>query len=397
MEPVEEQDVLQQARQLLREAPLIDGHNDFAYILRGWFAGTPQIQEQGRYRSIPIGQTDVERVKKSGLGGQFWSAFVPAPPEEHEPHLRAFLHTVQQIDLIAQVIDSAPDTFEFAYSAKSITRIFGTGKIACLVGIEGLHQIGGSMAALRQLHRLGVRYATLCHDTNNEFADSATAQRARHGGLSPRGSQAIREMNRIGMMIDLSHTSDDCQRQVLALSQSPVIFSHSSCYALRAHPRNVSDDVLALLKKNNGLIMITFLRELSGIDELSSQTASCSTVVDHIEYAARCTGWEHVGVGSDFDGMLEGPTGLDDVTAFPCLIAEMLRRDISRDQMQMVMGGNLLRVLKDVEDHATRQRNDGASVLQDTVLPVWTEAQREMLLAKGAERGLVTSDTSQTV
>ncbi|SMQ47125.1 unnamed protein product [Zymoseptoria tritici ST99CH_3D7] len=355
MEPVEEQDVLQQARQLLREAPLIDGHNDFAYILRGWFAGTPQIQEQGRYRSIPIGQTDVERVKKSGLGGQFWSAFVPAPPEEHEPHLRAFLHTVQQIDLIAQVIDSAPDTFEFAYSAKSITRIFGTGKIACLVGIEGLHQIGGSMAALRQLHRLGVR------------------------------------------MIDLSHTSDDCQRQVLALSQSPVIFSHSSCYALRAHPRNVSDDVLALLKKNNGLIMITFLRELSGIDELSSQTASCSTVVDHIEYAARCTGWEHVGVGSDFDGMLEGPTGLDDVTAFPCLIAEMLRRDISRDQMQMVMGGNLLRVLKDVEDHATRQRNDGASVLQDTVLPVWTEAQREMLLAKGAERGLVTSDTSQTV
>ncbi|KAM0713941.1 hypothetical protein Q7P37_010904 [Cladosporium fusiforme] len=374
--------------ELLTQVPLIDGHNDFPYILRGWCA-LNESTGLADARNMPIGQTDISRLRKGRVGGQFWSAFVPLPGDESETsRLEALRDTLQQIDLIHQLIAANPGDLAFAGTVAEVWQAFRSGRIASLIGIEGLHQIGGSYSVLRNSHRLGVRYVTLCHNGHTEYVDSSTPECPRHGGLSAKGAEMIKEMNKTGIIVDLSHTSCEAQRQALQVSQAPVIFSHSSCHALQPHARNVTDDVLHQLKKNGGVIMICFLPSLSSLAE-GEAPSSVVTVAEHIVYAGRIIGYEHVGIGSDFDGMLKGPQGLDDVSAFPSLVCELLAKGVGEQDILRVLGLNVLRVLNEVSVYAEKQQeNIECSRAADQMAAVWTDAQRDLLLRQGQERGL---------
>ncbi|KAL4886433.1 renal dipeptidase family [Aspergillus karnatakaensis] len=343
-------------------------------------------------QDFPIGQTDISRLRRGMVGGQFWSAYVPCPKpsdtaSEQDKVLTPLLQTLQQIDVIHHMIDACPSTFGLATSASDVWNVFRSGRIASLIGIEGLHQIDDSPSVLRILHRLGVRYATLVHTRANRYCDSATDE-AVHHGLSEDGKTMVNEMNRIGMIIDLSHTSHKTQEDVLAISKAPVIFSHSACHALVPSPRNTPTSTLHLLKQNNGVIMICFLREL--VDPAGGQNATISQVIDHIIYAGETIGFDHVGIGSDFDGMLKGPEGLDDVSCFPKLVVGLLERGVEEENIVKVLGLNVLRVLSEVEEFALREQRMGVQdVLCDAVGDVWTEEQKQILHEQGSQRGLV--------
>ncbi len=273
--------------------------------------------------------------------------------------------TLQQIDLIYRLIREYPDYLEHAFSAADARRIFNSNsKIASFLGIEGLHQIGNSASILRMYHSLGVRYATLTHTCHNAYADSEGPHDPLHGGLSKRGKAIVKEMNRIGMMIDLSHTSFEAQRAALSISKAPVIYSHSNAYFLCNHTRNVPDDILESLRENDGVIMVTFYPEFLHNDP---QLASLQTIVDHIEYLGRKIGYRHIGLGSDFDGMEAGPLGVEDVSKYPNLIKELLRRGIKKKDIMAVMGLNVLRVLEKVEEVAEAQKD--VLPLEDHVKP----------------------------
>ncbi|OAA76650.1 membrane dipeptidase GliJ [Akanthomyces lecanii RCEF 1005] len=382
--------LLARAMELLHRTPLIDGHNDFPYILRGLHSGGDNDASL-IISEMPIGQTDLTRLEKGRLGGQFWSAFVPCSRDKAlDADLVAVRDTLQQIDLIHRLIAQNPRRLAFAHDSASVWEAFRSGRIASLIGVEGLHQIGGSFSALRLLHRLGVRYITLCHDSHNEFVDSSTPAEPLHGGLSKSGEKVIREMNQTGLIIDLSHTSHDTQRCVLQASHAPVIFSHSSCFALKPHPRNVPDDILRSLAANNGVVMICFLPSLSGLATTEPPTpATVATVADHVVHVGERIGYAHVGIGSDFDGMLEGPAGLDDVSAYPALVAELMRRGLSDEILAGILGGNVLRVLDDVARYASvasRRPEAADGRVCDSIDVVWTPEQQKMLTDKGIER-----------
>ncbi|KAF7157263.1 hypothetical protein CNMCM5623_001386 [Aspergillus felis] len=399
------------AQRLLQQVPLIDGHNDFPWMVRGHFLND---LSKGDLNHLTIGQTDIARLRRGMVGGQFWSAFVPwwvsirfarlqedplmwAPesldysskqPESFpdEAHWKRVRDTLQQIDVIHRMMEAYPRVFGLAESAAAVWSVFRSGRIASLIGIEGLHQIADSPSVLRSFHRLGVRYASLSHTSNNRYSDSATDS-ALHHGLSADGKRMIEEMNRVGIIVDLSHTSEAAQLDALAISRAPVIFSHSACYTLVPHRRNVSDCVLQLLKKNQGVIMICCLREL--VDPAGGAHATLKQVVDHIIYVGETIGFDHVGIGSDFDGMLEGPDGLDDVSHFPALVEDLLRHGVSESAVQKVLGLNILRVLKQVEDIAIQERMFGSTkALCDDIDPVWTPEQTEILRAQGKKLGL---------
>ncbi|KAJ9612676.1 hypothetical protein H2204_015017 [Knufia peltigerae] len=278
------------------------------------------------------------------------------------------------------------DRFALARSSTDILPIFQSGRLASFIGVEGLHQIGNSASVLRNFHRLGVRYITLVHNKNNRFADSANDTDQLHGGLSTCGRSFVGEMNRVGMIIDLSHTTEAVQLQVLEVSTAPVVFSHSSCYTLCPHPRNVTDQVFAKLKANRGLIMICFLPELS--KSTTGAGSSLQTVVDHIMYAVSEVGCDHVGIGSDFDGMLEGPDGAGDVSCYPALIAELLARKMSENNVKKIMGLNVIRVMAGVEGVARQEGLQGRPALYDQIPRIWTPEQKRMLLDQGQKRGL---------
>ncbi|RHZ60677.1 hypothetical protein CDV55_106771 [Aspergillus turcosus] len=361
----------EQALRLLKEVPLIDGHNDFPYMIRGWFLNDINGQNAHLY-DMPIGQTDLQRLQQGRLGGQFWSAYVPCPknPNQEVGGLEALRQTLQQLDVIHRLIETHRTVLQFADSAASIWSSFRAGRVASLIGVEGLHQIAGSVSALRMLYHLGVRYVTLTHNCHNSFADAATVSPEMHAGLSSKGERLIREMNRMGMMIDLSHTSHKVQTQALRLSRAPVIYSHSSIYSLCAHARNVTDENLALLQRNGGVIMICFLRELLAVDV---EQASLTHVIDHIIYAGTRIGYEHVGIGSDFDGMLRGPDGLHDVSCYPALVAGLLQRGVAEEDVKRVMGLNVIRVLEEVERVADELQAAGEECLCDELDEVWNE------------------------
>ncbi|RHZ46030.1 uncharacterized protein CDV56_103712 [Aspergillus thermomutatus] len=312
------------------------------------------------------------------------------PDELHWNRLR---DTLQQIDVIHRMLEDYPHIFGLAESAADVWSVFRSGRVASLIGIEGLHQIANSPSILRTFHRLGVRYASLTHTSNNRYSDSATDS-ALHHGLSADGKRMIEEMNRVGMIVDLSHTSEAAQQDALAISRAPVIFSHSACFALVPHRRNVSDSVLQLLKQNEGVLMVCCLREL--VDPAGGVHANRKQVVDHIVYAGEKIGFDHVGIGSDFDGMLEGPDGIDDVSQFPALVEDLLRRGVSESAIQKILGLNILRVLKQVEDVSLRERMTGSTkALCDDMEPAWTPEQREILLAQGKKRGLWQPDEAR--
>jgi membrane dipeptidase len=364
---------LARARALLEKAPLVDGHNDLPWTLREQFASDLSRVDL-RKRGATV-DTDIPRLRDGRVSGQFWSVFIPSGlPNPARTQL-------EQIELARRMIDAYPDTFLFATRAADVARARQQGRVASFLGMENGQAIENSLGALRACFALGVRYMTLTHGKNNDWADSATDTPA-HGGLTPFGREVVREMNRLGMLVDISHVSVDVMRQVLDVSEAPVIFSHSSARGVVDHPRNVPDDVLARMAKNGGVVNVTFIptfvsaataawgkglessifnaKTTAEMEKMEKDyavvhgpapAATLAQVADHI---ARIAGHDHVGIGSDFYGSTDEPKGLEDVSRFPELFAELIRRGWSDGDLEQLAGGNLLRVLGAAEATATR-------------------------------------------
>ncbi|KAA3605144.1 MAG: membrane dipeptidase [Planctomycetota bacterium] len=367
----------EQALRLHHQALLVDGHNDLPWQIRSRAGGRVEALDIRRPR--PRLHTDMERLRAGGIGAQFWSAFAPV---SHPQPVVAFQ---EQIDLIRRMCAFYPE-FELALTAADIRRIRREGKIAGLIGVEGGHAIGNSLGVLRNLYALGARYMTLTHSANLDWADSATDE-PKLGGLSPFGEDVVRTMNRLGMLVDISHVSAETMADVLKVAQAPVIASHSSAFALAPHPRNVPDSILAQLPQNGGVIMVNFytgylvgevvqaLEEVKKVrrelrqrypeeEEFRAQFAAWRAanpvesgtvhhVVDHIDHIAKVAGIDHVGLGSDFDGISQLPRQLQDVSMFPYITQEMLNRGYSETDIGKVLGLNLLRALEQAEQVAS--------------------------------------------
>jgi membrane dipeptidase len=374
-------DALDSARELLRGTPLIDGHNDLPWTIKTspLAAGDPDRYDLAS--APPPGQTDLPRLRAGGVGGQFWSVYVPGEAGTGLARMQ-----LEQIDLARRMIAAHAADLAPCWSADQVTDAFGGGRIASLLGMEGGHVLEGSLGALRAFHELGARYLTLTHNTSNDLADSAT-DAPRHGGLSELGREVLAEMNRLGMLVDLSHVAPSTMADALAASAAPVIFSHSSARALCDVPRNVPDEILDRVPANGGVVMVNFVagfispdaaavlvpaiaefgRRSAGItdvarlraireeivDGLDVPAPSIGQVADHIEYVARVAGHEHVGIGSDFDGNRFWPAGLDDVSRYPYLFAELIGRGWTDAQLAALAGGNVLRVMGEAERAAT--------------------------------------------
>ncbi|KAI0446587.1 dipeptidase [Xylaria telfairii] len=378
---------------ILSETPLIDGHNDLAILIRVLYNN--HIYERNFTEAFAKGgmayHVDLPRLKEGQNGGAFWSVYTPCPANgsdyTEENYLASVQFTLQQIDLMTRLQAAYPDTFSGIVDSESAKAAFKQGKLISPLGIEGLHQIGNSPANLRRFYALGVRYATLTHNCGNIYADAALWENPFHkappywGGVSPKGRQLINEMNRIGMIVDLSHVSVDTMVDVLggreekwAGSKAPVIFSHSSAHALCPHPRNVPDHVLQLVKERNSVVMVNFSPDFvscvdnnneNGVPDYYPANNTLSQVANHITYIGDLIGYDHVGLGSDFDGIQKTPEGLDDVSKYPDLIAELLHRGVSDADAAKIVGGNVLRVWADVEKVAAKMQARGEPIMED--------------------------------
>lgn len=333
---------------------LFDGHNDLPWEIRE--NGNSSFDQVDISVNQPQMHTDIPRLRSGGLKAQFWSVYVPADTAETG---EALLQTLQQIGIVEAMIERYPETFELASTADDILRITESGKIASMMGIEGGHSISGSLANLQRLYDRGCRYMTLTHSKSTPWADSATDEPV-HGGLTQFGREVIREMNRIGMLVDLSHVSPDVMKQAIETSSAPIIFSHSSAASINDHPRNVPDEVLRLLPGNDGVVMINFYSKYvipTDVRNQDDQTlGSIHDVVDHIEHVIRIAGVEHVGIGSDFDGVPRLPVQLEDVSKYPLITQELLNRGYTDADVHAILGGNILRALRGAEAAASRNK-----------------------------------------
>jgi membrane dipeptidase len=383
----------ERALAVLESVPLIDGHNDVPIAYRGRVGYRLSAMDFWNTRAAqrPM-HTDIERLRAGRVGGQFWSVYVGT----NQPEPTSVLQTMEQIDFVYRLIEKYPDQFALALTADDIEREFAGGKIASLIGIEGGHSIGNSLGALRQFYQLGARYMTLTHSRTLDWADSGTDE-AKNGGLTDFGREVVREMNWMGMMVDLSHVSAKVMSHALDVSKAPVIFSHSSARAVADHPRNAPDSILHRMKANNGLIMVTFVPsfvsgELYAHEQAASAEqerlrvrfpnqndkveegmlawneanptprATLAQVADHIEHIRNLVGSEHVGIGGDYDGIRSLPDGLGDVSTYPDLFAELIRRGFTDAELKNIAGLNLLRVMRDVEAVSAKlQKERGAS------------------------------------
>jgi membrane dipeptidase len=378
---------MQRALSVLRQVPLVDGHNDLPWVIRQ-NANAPL--DVGRYdlRRTVGGHTDIERLKRGMVGAQFWSVYIPGDMRD-SGYARVQL---EQIDIARQVIARYPDQFAWALTTSDIWKAYGEGKIASLLGMEGGHAIENSLGALRAYYDLGVRYMTLTHNVTLDWADAAS-DAATHGGLTAFGREVVREMNRMGMLVDLSHVSPATMSDALDVAASPVIFSHSSARAVTDHVRNVPDSILRRLPQNGGVVMITFVpgfvsqavadydvrrtqatadinrrfaadsagrrRELSSwLGANVAPRATLSQVADHIDHVRRVAGVDHVGIGGDFDGISSVVQGLEDVATYPALLAELSRRGWSEVDLKKLAGENLLRVMRENEVVAARLQRE---------------------------------------
>lgn len=345
-------DVSQQALEIHHSGILFDGHNDLPWQIKIKGQSSFDVLDIGK--SQPSLHTDIARLKAGGVKAQFWSVYVSADTDATGD---ALLQTMEQIDIVHRMVRRYPETFDLASTADDIERIVAAGKIACMLGIEGGYSIQESLPILRRLYSQGCRYMTLTHSMSLAWADSATDE-PRANGLSPFGEEVIREMNRIGMLVDLSHVSVATMKHALKTSKAPVIYSHSSARAINEHPRNVNDDVLKLTAANGGVVMINFYSGFISPNEKIKQNAkdlgTLSDVVDHIEHVIDVAGIDHVGIGSDFDGVPRLPIGLEDVSTYPRITQELLNRGHKRETIHKILGGNILRVLRQAEKVAER-------------------------------------------
>jgi membrane dipeptidase len=364
-------------RAMLSRFPLIDGHNDLPWVIREKFSLDPVAA--GLTGRVDGTQTDIPRLVEGGVGGQFWSVYVPAALAGDAAVTAVF----EQVDLVHRMVAAYPDRFQLAVRADDVDAAFASGKIASLLGAEGGHCINSSLGVLRSLYALGVRYMTLTHNDNVGWADSATDQ-PDCGGLSAFGRDVVTEMQRLGMLVDLSHVAVTTMNQALDMAGAPVIFSHSSAFALTSNPRNVPDEVLARLAGNGGVCMVAFVpffvsqectdwftdlkafaagRGLSAMDEVFGllpewekerpmPEATVAQVADHIDHVREVAGVAHVGIGGDFDGTATLPVGLHDVSRYPALFRELQRRHWSEADLKALAGANVLRALRDAESYA---------------------------------------------
>ncbi|KAI0790876.1 membrane dipeptidase-domain-containing protein [Abortiporus biennis] len=345
------------ASRVLNSMPVIDGHIDLADLVRAKYSNNASAVN---LRLFTPEHVDIPRLRRGRVGGFFWSAYVACPQPEAEgpdflnPSWRV-RDTLEQIDIVKLLVDDYPDVFRLATSSSEVEKAIRSGRIASLIGLEGGHQIGTSIAALRQLYALGVRYMTLTHFCHNAFADSGgylEPLTPRWGGLSPLGRTLIQEMNRLGMLIDLSHTSDETARQTLNLTKAPVIFSHSSARSVHNIARNVPDDILKLIGEQPGKTDAVVMVNFAPVFVAPQGEANVSAVADHIDHIANVTGKQHVGLGSDFDGFGGTTQGLEDVSKYPNLIAELYHRGWNKTELVGLAGRNLLRVMAGAENTA---------------------------------------------
>lgn len=374
---------LAHARKLLATSPVIDGHNDFPWEVR--VKGKSDLSAVDMRKPQPTLMTDLARLRAGGVGGQFWSVYVPVDILKTSG-VDPVTATLEQIDIVHQMMAAYPDSLALALTADDIERIQKSGKIASLIGIEGGHSIGNSLGTLRMMYRLGARYMTLTHTANTPWADSATDAVVNHG-LNAFGESVVREMNRLGMLVDLSHVSPETMMSAMRVSKAPVIFSHSSAKALVNVPRNAPDEVLTALKANGGVIMVTFVpgfdsqevandnaketaerariapglnNDTAAIDKATVgwrktnpvPRATIAQVADHIDHIRQIAGIDHIGLGGDFDGIESVVLGLEDVSKYPYLFAELIRRGYTDDDLAKIADKNIIRVLRAAENFA---------------------------------------------
>ncbi|MFN5011104.1 MAG: dipeptidase [Gammaproteobacteria bacterium] len=387
-----EEAALAHARRLLRSTILVDGHNDLPYAIRGFKDAPGDVVAYDLRRPTP-GDTDLARLRAGGLGAQFWSVYIPG--EGRGPFARPQL---EQIEIARRIIERYPDTFRFATTVAEIRAAHRAGRIASMLGMEGGYGLENSLGALRAYYDLGVRYMALTHNAHTDWADAAAMVPARHDGLTPFGEEVVREMNRLGMLIDLSHAAPSTMADTLRITEAPVIFSHSSARGVCDVPRNVPDDILREMPRNGGVVMVTFVAgfincEVGRVTQpymaaLRARAAAAPTreeadrimaegraamprprttiamVADHIDHIRRVAGIDHVGIGGDFDGNDAWPEGLDDVSTYPRLFAELIRRGWTDAELRKLAGENALRAMERTERVAARlQRERPASTV----------------------------------
>ena len=393
------------AEAALKKAPVFDGHNDVPWALRGRagnvindfdFRDTAHTAKPDATPPEPAMHTDIARLRKGHVGAQFWSVYVPSTTDEP----KAVQQTLEQIDVMKRLVARYPGDLSLAANSGELDRQMRAGKVAGMLGIEGGQSIGSSLAVLRRMYDLGVRYMTLTHGKNVPWADSAT-DAPQHDGLTDFGQQVVREMNRIGMIVDLSHVSEATMKDALATSKAPVMFSHSGVRAINPHPRNVPDSVLPLVKANGGIVMVVFLPgfldadvRAQGLARTAEQarlkamypgdpaaaaaglkawdaanpapTTDVRKVADHIDHIRKTIGIDHIGLGGDYDGMDSAPAGMADVSGYPALFTELARRGYTQADLEKIASGNMLRVLKAVEAYAASQK--GQSPIETAVV-----------------------------
>lgn len=344
------------AKRVLASVPLFDGHNDLPWAIRNAPSAPGDVRAYD-IASPTAGHTDLARMRAGQVGAQFWSVYVPSSVMEDQSGARMQL---EQIDIALQLIRDHREDLSLALTAADVMDQFHQGKIASMLGMEGGHAIQNSLGALRAFYALGVRYMTLTHSANIAWADSCCGL-PDLGGLSEFGKEVVREMNWLGMLVDISHVSPETMHDALDVAEAPVIFSHSSAKALTNHPRNVPDDVLRRLPENGGVVMVTFVepfvnedvRTYQGPDE-SAPRATLADVADHIEHIRATAGIDHVAIGGDYDGIPRGPVGLEDVSTYPALFAELSRRGWTETELRALAADNMLRAMRASEATARR-------------------------------------------